>query len=502
MTLATPNVRTRVTRQLLAPIARASASGLYVGIAFATTVAVGVLIAISPSLATTLVVVPAIVAVGVRSASRLSREREASPTPLIPEVMALPLAIGLGVFSSQLSLLLLTGLATSSVFRVANRALGLPVVLLAGCAVPVLAMHGLRIEPLFVLAMIGFVCISNSNRLALLTSFVDGLGLYLGASVAGYFLLGLRSPSAGSRLDSSLDSTTGLFGDRVFFPFAQNLVAPAAVAVAFIAGATPLILANSERRKIRTVGLVAGWFVLLAVDSRAPMAAALVAMLVAGLRPRWLRRGAAPLSVAILLLPFAYPAVQATFQRVIGAAEGTTALVRQREGSTGELNGRATVWKRTIKHVGTLSREQRLLGFGPNGQIASGTSRTYVKLFKGGFANPLAASPHNSVLQQILDGGYLGALLLLTAIYTALRRIQAAAQLDASWLAAPSMMLAMSVVGMTESVLAIAAHPLIVSVLVAVTAAASPLRVPESYSDAESNTEPIREESGVTANTY
>jgi O-antigen ligase len=89
------------------------------------------------------------------------------------------------------------------------------------------------------------------------------------------------------------------------------------------------------------------------------------------------------------------------------------------------LNGRDYIWARSIEYwfdrVNDLPHE--LLGFGANGPYRSGASLTYSDRFDSIVRNPELTSMHNSFLQQLFDGGFLGWLLLMTAIYWASARL-------------------------------------------------------------------------------
>ena len=66
---------------------------------------------------------------------------------------------------------------------------------------------------------------------------------------------------------------------------------------------------------------------------------------------------------------------------------------------------------------------EQSIGFGSQGQMVSGASRTYADLFVGGQRFPATASAHNAALQQLYDGGYIGLIGYVLLILLFMRRL-------------------------------------------------------------------------------
>ena len=96
----------------------------------------------------------------------------------------------------------------------------------------------------------------------------------------------------------------------------------------------------------------------------------------------------------------------------VDALSGSTvgqSVSRAGEQSTGSLSGRPFIWSIIFISLSQF-QPQHLVGFGAYGQVASGVSLQYAFLFP---PTLIGASAHNTLLQLVLDTGYLGAALYL-----------------------------------------------------------------------------------------
>jgi hypothetical protein len=89
-----------------------------------------------------------------------------------------------------------------------------------------------------------------------------------------------------------------------------------------------------------------------------------------------------------------------------------------------------------------------MVGFGSFGHTASGVSATYRRLFGRSYSDYGLATPHNSVLQILFDGGWvIGIAFAVTICYMALSLSRRSSAIDLAGLA---MLVALSIVGVTE----------------------------------------------------
>lgn len=358
-------------------------------------------------------------------------------TPVILEALLLPLMTGLGNINIGFAAFGMMFLAAYSVLRR-----------------PKLQFHGLWPTALLLMAaglvwvrypslpVILALCVAvialnlaggdEKERRAVVVSLVDGAGLYAITNVAIY-LSGVRLATA--RL-SAAQSSGGPFAHRLEFALSSNGSVPPAIAAVFLVGVLILVLDADHRRQrrlYRVVASAAAIFILLGANYRAPVAIALVVSASFALRPKVVTRLTPVVAVAVLLLPFGYSYVKgATDPAVALAADHVPYLDRPESRRAGGLSNRDIIWSTSVEHWRTLPTGHRLSGYGPNGHEVSGSSKRYAHLFRNGWANPGAHSPHSSALQHLYDGGLVGLGLLLAGVYFTLRRLARAVDADRS----------------------------------------------------------------------
>lgn len=377
----------------------------------------------------------------------------------IPELVLLPLALGLRPFSATWTLASLSALLLFALFRLRrapkHRASPLPLIALA-LAIGLVILRAANPVDIAIAAVTLLLLLRVTARTKLAAgvgSLVDGLGLYLIASVALY-LAGIQSPGAATRT-GGLEGADGAI--RVIFPLSSSLNLPPAIAAVCIAG---LVLVWREqgraRRLFRLLAFAAALAVLILAGARAPLLAAALPLLIA-LLPN-LSRIAAPVvtGFAVLsawLLPgvisVAVPALQWGAQ-VIPTLFRSTAI-----DSTTALNGRQTIWASSWEFWRAVPFEDQLIGYGQFGQASSGASQSYAYIFGNALTNAGTASVHNSFLQQLFDGGWLGAAALsLFALWSTIRWARTAKTTTLPHLAGISMLLVLAVLGTSEVTLA------------------------------------------------
>ena len=163
--------------------------------------------------------------------------------PVLLEVLLLPLAMGLSGVSLRLALVATGGLAVYSLAK-RRTVRGVPWVMVALLAASVIVWLQSPTRAITVMALFGAVVVLSVSRLdaaprrGVVTSLVDGLGLFLIANVLAY-LAGLQSTGASARLGIA-QASGGPFGDRLLFPLSFNAVIAPTMGAAFIAGVAAL----------------------------------------------------------------------------------------------------------------------------------------------------------------------------------------------------------------------------------------------------------------------
>lgn len=255
----------------------------------------------------------------------------------------------------------------------------------------------------------------------LVDSLTVGLSVYLVANIAGW-AAGIQSPAASVR--TGLFATQSSFFDlRVLFPFCRSINEPAIVAAALIA----FVLVGARAGGIRPrpflwVGVVAAVFVIEASGTRSPLIGLILLLPVAMLAPRLIRLGPA-LALAAIALPLYLKGLTTLINVVSDRVEGVAFLARGETAS--DLAGfsyRGFIWDKGIDFwssgVGAIPS---WVGFGYDGHVQSGVVYSY--FVQGGFVNQASAlTMHNTFLQQLLDGGYLGLFALLLGLWLTGRR--------------------------------------------------------------------------------
>jgi hypothetical protein len=340
------------------------------------------------------------------------------------ELLALPTAFSLGAINQSLALLAVAACATWTFRRGGCFRSSLPFTCIALATLGVYAVALPRPSVLAALVVGGVVVFRQDQSPSALSSFIDGIGLYLLANLIARFGLGIESPLQQARLDSSLTSSTGLFGQRLLLPLTTSLVVPSVMAALYLAGGVYQLLTNRVRRSYRLVCICAAIFILLATDARVSIVVGTVLLAFALTRPTALARMAVAIAICSMALPFVYESAKPSVQHVVSAAADVAPLLSRKEDASnlGGLNNRDVIWSQGQDAFAGLPLGQRLIGSGPEGQISSGVSASYSSLFVGGYADPSSAGLHSSSLQELVDGGWIGLMLFASAAVLAVRR--------------------------------------------------------------------------------
>jgi O-antigen ligase len=381
---------------------------------------IGLVVAATSSPAVSLVIVLAILLAvsGVLAIRHFYPKIGAPAVPWVPELLLLPIILAIRTQAQTFTLIAMIAVCALSFLRTKHSGEGgnrWPLYVLIAASVVVLSRPSdPRLVIIFALAVVFLIRISSrvSMRRAV-SSLIDGAGLYCIVNVTAYSF-GLRSIGETLRTGGLLASDGA---SRVIYPFASSLNLPPAMAALFIAAVVLLIGEQGAlRRCFRIAAAVASVIVLLGAGARIPLLIAVIVPVVVVLLPR-VTRTLAPLTalfsvLSAVLLPVLFMASSSAITLI---TDLVPALSRNaNSGSDATLNGRTFIWSQSIEFWLTGNRDtgHSLLGYGVQGQYLSGASSTYASTFGTSLTNPLAATVHNSFLQQLFDGGWIGALLL------------------------------------------------------------------------------------------
>lgn len=256
-------------------------------------------------------------------------------------------------------------------------------------------------------------------------------GLYLGHVVFLYaswmaLFAGLSSATTSNRT-GGLESSFG--GSRIIFPFEFSIMTAAYAAAVCVCGLFAGVC-FSRFYVQAVVVLPIGLATLVAADSRTALLLTVVISALLVYAPRLLIATSLPLVAGALTLPVLVDVVQVGYGQVVSSLTELGALPARAGESNATLNGRTLIWSTGLRLwpglQDTLGTE--VFGYGPLGQVSSGVSFHYGRLFAGAYADFNTASLHNAALQQLFDGGLVGLVGLAGATVLGVRRWASAAR--------------------------------------------------------------------------
>lgn len=232
----------------------------------------------------------------------------------------------------------------------------------------------------------------------------------LGFYAAGIQLGSQRLLTNGRVADTGAAEMLKIFGvesERVALPLYQSLNGGGTVgALAIVIGVLLFPSRRNGREGLLAVGsIVVGLVVVFLADSRGPLIAAVLALVLVMLVPRASKR---VLSLLPILIPIAPAIILFITSRLLGAH--AESLSRQ-GGDLATATGRQFIWSDVFQKISEV-RIESLIGYGAFGQARSGVGAEYGFLFNT--PNAQFSNAHNAVLQTVLDTGWLGAIALLS----------------------------------------------------------------------------------------
>lgn len=254
-----------------------------------------------------------------------------------------------------------------------------------------------------------------------LDSLTGGICVYLIANIAGW-LAGVESPAASVRV-GLFETDSSFLDERVLFPFTRSINEPAVAAAALLAYFLVTLREKGPRvRPSLWVGAAAAVFVIWASGTRSPLIALGVLVPVVLILPRLVRL-APTLALSAIGLPLYLNGLRTLVDAVSLRIESIPFLARGESASDiAGFSSRGYIWDTGLAYWPSAADGlARWIGYGFEGHVQSGVVYTY--FVEGGFVNqPSALTLHNTLLQQLYDGGLLGVVALLGGLWVAGRR--------------------------------------------------------------------------------
>lgn len=282
----------------------------------------------------------------------------------------------------------------------------------------------LGVLALFVIA--AAAALFDDVRAGIAMAAFDAVGIYLVASTVAHFVLGIRP----ARFIELANTVVGPFDVRITFPFSSGPTAPAGMAGAYIAGYLAMARHGlGAGRVLRALCLSSAIVVALASNGRVALLSAAVVGVMAYLSPRLLTRAAVPAILVMLFLPLWWPAIDsAPFPAAARDWLSSQPLLDRGEGgkTVETLSSRTRVWDGYFDSYEELPLARKVFGYGARGHVTSGVSRSYAAIFDT-YDDPRAITPHSTLLQQAVDAGLVGVLILLVVL------VRSAIRLGVGW---------------------------------------------------------------------
>jgi hypothetical protein len=348
--------------------------------------------------------------------------------------LSLPVAVSLGAYMACFALALVRQGVRNDIFT-AQYSVVQVVTWSAFAVFAVLVVHGWRSG-------------GRSRQLAILAAAV-----FVGVNVV-LEGLGLRPEVEGVRggtAPGQLLSLLGLQGGRLTFPLSTSPTDFGVMAGAVGTTCLALALVRTTSRNVRVaaiVGVGLSVYGLLLTDSRGALIFAVIAVALA-LAQRHVRLRFTALIP--LLIPFSATLILELADK-LSSFDWATQFSRVGTGSIATASDRASVWQPVLDYV-DQAPSTLIAGFGAYGQVSSGLSAAYSRLFlrSSTFADPRTTSTHNLGLQTLLDGGYIWLAVVVLLFVFSIANLARSAPASATATAALSGLLFFVLAGFTEA---------------------------------------------------
>lgn len=335
-------------------------------------------------------------------------------------VVALPVAVAIRPINGYASLFCVAVLTTVAMFRKHDesfRVNGGPLVLLFLSSAIVLSRPESYYIPIL-LVMLGVLVlrlVMTVDARRIIASIIDGFGLLLVVNVLAY-AAGISPRNSTNRITGT--ESTGFV--RAVFPLAGSINSLSILAGAYLVAALCVFRQLDRRRRRQMLWCsAAAIYVILGAGSRTALAVTVILAGLAVWRPffgRWMAQVATVFSaVSAAILPGFIRSIQFVIEPLAALNPGRETTER----GVASLQGRDYIWANSIDFWnGRVDFfPDKIFGFGAGGQYRSGAFETYATVVSGSWRQPEFVYVHNAFLQQLFDGGIVGAVLLACAVY-------------------------------------------------------------------------------------
>ena len=232
-------------------------------------------------------------------------------------------------------------------------------------------------------------------------------------------VLYLRQPKA------ALLNSFGIHINRVLFPTAQGINSFGSTAgIGWVACFVILTMPGSKRvdRILAVFGGLSSLAIIISTDSRGALAYTSLLIILILFLPKMIHD-------LLRWLPVIAPLLPLTLLFVLRLLPETVVSTLSRSGSDlANMSNRLVIWNIVLDELVNF-KWIHLIGFGYRGQVLSGLSSSYSYLFTAWTSNEIA-SAHNSLLQSVLDVGYLGSILFIALLFLLMKKLAQTTQHD------------------------------------------------------------------------
>lgn len=211
---------------------------------------------------------------------------------------------------------------------------------------------------------------------------------------------------------AKLLSSIGITSNRILFPSASGINSFGATAgIGLVSNFVIFSQKNKMSDKfLSLVGGISSLSIILLTDSRGALAFSIATISLFLVLPK-------KLYPALQILPFFAPLLPLFLIFILNLLPEQIITVLSREsGDLSNVSNRLTIWNIILSELKNF-KLIHLIGYGYRGQVISGLASSYAYIFYS-YTSQDVATAHNFLLQNILEIGYIGAIIFLIFLKT------------------------------------------------------------------------------------
>ena len=241
-----------------------------------------------------------------------------------------------------------------------------------------------------------------------------------------FHFVGIRSPEILylSQTKAAMLTSIGINTNRVLFPTAGGLNSFGTTAGLGLVSSLVIITSKNVNRKfdkfLSLFAVLITIAIILLADSRGALAYSILVLFLILFLPKIYYK-------LLAIIPIVAPLLPVAMITILNLLPSTLISTLSRSGSDlANMSNRLVIWDIILKHLSNFSWVS-LIGYGYRGQVVSGVSHLYAYLFTS-YTNDEVASAHNFLLQNVLEIGYIGAVIFIILLFVLIRNLSRANQ--------------------------------------------------------------------------